>query len=317
VAGASFERFHEKTCPTDGRLAFVTTKDGNSEVYVMNPDGSGLGNISNNVMNDLDPTWAPDCMWIAYSSDRDGFESGTFETFVAAVDGSSTYRLTLVPEGAGGDQQPKWSPDGGHIAFNRGHDVYVIKPDGSGLTWVAFGTSVTWSPDGQKLSYRHPIGDFPTDQYEVNVDGTERRLIAAGEPPPRDCFQDVLSPDGTKRACMTTRDASNQEVYVIDVASGRELNITNNLSSTDTAPAWSPDSRQIAFSSNRNGAFEIFVINADGTDLRQITHADPASCCGDQDPSWSADGTQISFRTQRNGSELRCRIGVNGSGATC
>jgi Tol biopolymer transport system component len=90
--------------------------------------------------------------------------------------------------------------------------------------------------------------------------------------------------------------ADGTDLYVIDVASGEESRVTNDVY-MDQHPRWSPDGTQIAFSSNRDGDFEIFVINADGSGLRQVTR----NSADDQHPAWSSDGNLLCFISDRPG----------------
>ena len=78
----------------------------------------------------------------------------------------------------------------------------------------------------------------------------------------------------------------------MDVATGAVTTLFDSSpTSYDSAPAWSPDGRQIAFESNLDGDMEIYVMNADGTNVRQITH----NTLWDEGPAWSPDGTKFVF----------------------
>ena len=115
----------------DGRLlAFRTNRDGNNEIYVMAPDGSGPMNLTNHPASDTDPAWSPDGSQIAFVSDRTGDE----EIYVMSADGSNPNRLT---QNEGKDTYPVWSPDGERIAYyseipgRKNLDIYVMRADGS------------------------------------------------------------------------------------------------------------------------------------------------------------------------------------------
>lgn len=111
-----------------GKIVFETDRDGNAEIYVMNPDGSGLTNLTNHPGNDGTPSLSHNGRKIAFSSDRDG----NLEIYTMNSDGSEQTRLTF--NGAR-DNQPNWSPHGKKIAFTSFRDdnleVYVMNADGS------------------------------------------------------------------------------------------------------------------------------------------------------------------------------------------
>jgi len=92
------------------KIAFESHRDGNGEIYVMNTDGSGLQNLTNDPSFDIWPAWSPDGTRIAFSSDRDGLDN----IYVMNADGSGLRKLT---NSHGNTYGPVWSPDGSHIAF--------------------------------------------------------------------------------------------------------------------------------------------------------------------------------------------------------
>ena len=87
-----------------GRIAFYSGRDLNREIYVMNADGSGQTNLTNNAADDRYPAWSPDGIRIAFSSSRDGNQ----EIYVMNADGSGQTNLTNNPAP---DYEPAWSPE--------------------------------------------------------------------------------------------------------------------------------------------------------------------------------------------------------------
>ena len=129
-----------------GKIAFAR----NNEIYVMNADGSGATNITNNAVFDGQPAWSPDGTKIAFFTNRDS----TDEIYVMSADGSDPTRLTFNTES---DEYPAWSPDGAKIVFTSARDgnkeIYVVNADGSGLARLtahpANDKRPAWSPDGK------------------------------------------------------------------------------------------------------------------------------------------------------------------------
>ena len=86
------------------------------------------------------------------------------------------------------------------------------------------------------------------------------------------------------------------EVYVMDTDGGNPQNLTNDPND-DRHPSWSPDGKQIVFSSDRDGNGEIYVMEVDGNNQRRLTNNPNL----DKFPSWSPDGERIAFMSQRDG----------------
>jgi TolB protein len=88
--------------PSTARIAFVSNRDGNDEIYGMNADGTGQTRLTNNPAWDSDPAWSPDGSQIAFVSDRDG----NLEVYVINADGTGPTNLTNNPAD---DDRPAWS----------------------------------------------------------------------------------------------------------------------------------------------------------------------------------------------------------------
>ena len=113
---------------TNGKIAFTNTRDINTEIYVMNPDGGSQLRLTINPAFDADPAWSPDGTRIVFMSTRDANE----EIYVMNADGSNQTRLT---NNSALDRTPAWSPDGAQIVFasNRdsgNFDIFAMNADG-------------------------------------------------------------------------------------------------------------------------------------------------------------------------------------------
>jgi TolB protein len=145
--------------PDGQRIAFMSNRGGNEDIFVVNVDGAGMVNVTQSRGTDRTPVWSPDGRRIAFRSDRDG----NGEVYAMNADGSGLQRLTRNPASDGG---PVWSPDGRKILFERfrhgNSDIWVMNRDGSGqrnLTpdvrpaRIARDSSPAWSPAGRLIAF--------------------------------------------------------------------------------------------------------------------------------------------------------------------
>ena len=288
----------------DTRIAFMSTRSGNGEIHLMNPDGKRVRRFTRHFEYDSAPAWSPDGRKIAFSSFRDlhrprGIILG--EIYVMNVDGTNLINLTQAPERA--DLRSSWSPDGRQIAFESidfsfNRDVWVMEADGGNLRNLtnhhAWDRDPDWSPDGRQIAFESDRnGDWEfeiwgnLDIYVMNTDGTNPINLTNN---PAEDGEPAWSPDGRQIAFSSNRDG-NTEVYVMNADGTTPINLTNHPAE-DFHPAWSPDGRQIAFSSNRDGNWqkdrndnwEVYVMNADGANPINLTNH-PAI---DSSPSWGS-----------------------------
>ena len=292
----SADDWHPAWSPDGARIAFVSDRDGNDEIYVMNADGSGVRRLTNNSANDRYwyPAWSPDGARIAFTSSRDGNE----DIYVMNADGSGVRRLT---NNFADDWVPAWSPDGTRIAFGSERDgndeIYVMNADGSGVRRLTNNFAddwyYSWSPDGTRIAFGSDR-DGNDEIYVMNADGSGVRRLT------NNSANDLLpawSPDGARIAFVSDRDG-NEEIYVMNADGSGVRRLTNNFVG-DWVPLWSPDGTRIAFGSERTYIeHKIYVMNADGTGVRRLTNY-----LIDEDDSlhWSPDGARIAFRSASNG----------------
>ena len=137
----------------DGRISFISDRDGDLEIYVMNSDGSGVTQLTHNQASDSMPSWSPDGRRIAFTSDRDG----DLEIYVMNSDGSGVTQLT---HNQASDSMPFWSPDGRRIAFASDRDgdyeIYVMNLYGSDVRQLTHNEAddflTGWLPDPDATS---------------------------------------------------------------------------------------------------------------------------------------------------------------------
>ena len=228
-------------------------------LWTINPDGSDPKAVAN---SGFFAAWAPDHRVIAFSdADRPG---GGLHLVNAA---GERYGLTT---GVVKDSEPSWSPDGSKLAFAR---IDTASTDGYSGIWV------------------------------INRDGSNLRRVAITPA----CFNrdPAWSPDGTKIAfwssgrdhCSGGPDEGSYELYTLTLSTGEVKRL--GTATNSGAPAWSPDGKTIAFSSDGYGGegFEICVMASDGSNVQRIT----TSAGDDTGPAWSPDGRQIAFRSDREG----------------
>lgn len=230
--------------PDGTKIVFLSFRDGNGEIYIMNPDGSRQIRLTNNPASDNWPAWSPDGTKIAFTSDRDG----NYEIYVMNADGSGQTRLTNNPMT---DYSPSWSPDGTKIAFTRRTSgtsgaIFFMNPDGSGQIPIINTASeiddcVDWSPDGTRIAFQKLIAIPGSNSYgeifTANANGTGQLNISNN---PANDYCPSWSPDGTKIAFATTRDGGVSEIYIMNADGSGPTNITNTLYPNAFNPDWQP-----------------------------------------------------------------------------
>lgn len=249
-----------------GTLSFLTTRDGNFEVYSMDANGQNVRNLTNNKALDFWSSWSPDGKQILFYSNRDGNN----EIYVMDADGNNPRNLSHHPSH---DYLPAWSPDGTKIAFtsNRDHssrEIYTMNADGSNVlrltTNEEFEEVPTWSPDGDKILFARQVKEPDDTSHAANgeifimdADGkNERRLTNKKGYDSGAKF----SPDGKKIAFYGPNEEKNFEIFIMNSDGSNLTNLTQDILE-DYSPSWSPDGQWIAYSSGTPAQYDVWVIH--------------------------------------------------------
>jgi Tol biopolymer transport system component len=206
------------------------------------------------------------------------------------ADGTEVKRLTTSP---GIDANPEWSPDGAYIAFNstRGGntDIYVMKSDGSDQQRATIGAGVdifpAWGPDnevawcstGTRRDLDIVFNIFTPGLYLDSLAHINLFASRANE-----CAPD-WSPNGSLVFTSDYDGKNNWNIFVEGRRKNQKARRVTDDPGIDSYPAWSPDGDKIAFTSQRDGNANIYVMNADGRDVTRLTN----STADDGIPAWS------------------------------
>ena len=200
--------------------------------------------------NDMRPAWSADGARIAFFSSR----SGNYDIWVMNADGGNQRQLTDDPAD---DRRPAWSPDGMHLAFDSDRagtrDIWVMDADGGNLRQLTSGPAQdsfpAWSPDGNGIAFYSYEGGV-LDIWAVGVKG-------------------FLQGDETGQPGRVTHNLADERLDQCTFACH--------------VPAWSPDSRQIAYQADHS---QIWVVGADGSAPHPLTSGEKH----EHFPWWTQDG---------------------------
>lgn len=240
------------------RIAFTSTRSGNYDVYIMNQDGSDQVNLTGNEAAD----------WVYYADERLVFASnrlgdyreGEYDLYIVHPDSGEARRLTQFPVY---DSHLSSSPDGNRFAVcsdKAGNlEIYVIDTLGNELA---------------RLTKNH----FDDSDPDWSPDGSQM-LLRSNRKGAWSIWK--MNSDGSNPVQLTKH--SGDDTYQAQLGEG--------------PPKWSPDGSKILFFSYREGNWDLYTMNPDGSDLQNLTN----SQFNETWPSWSPDGRRIAYCTDQDG----------------
>lgn len=237
--------------PNGQKIAFVSQRDGNRDIYVMDAEcltevstcDQNVVNVTRHPADDWTPAWSPDGQRLVFSSIRAGnWEIFAVEVACMADPESCPDQTTQITSDGNANILPVWSPDGSRIAFSSkasgNWDIYTMNNSGSAVRQIttdpANDLSPAWSPDGKQIA------------FETNRDG-------------------------------------NVEVYVMSANGANPRNISNFSLANDHGPTWSPDGQFLVFYANREGNWDIFSTTLDNQTTLNLTNTPTRD---EQTPAW-------------------------------
>jgi Tol biopolymer transport system component len=243
--------------PHGHRIAYwsVWQKGGQRDLYTVPADGGEPVAVTNDQPTDWFPVWSPDGDYIYFSSDR----GGSMNLWRIAVDeqtGRSVGKCEPVTSGVTAAAQPSLSSNGRLIAF----------------------TATTQTANIERADFDPITGTVQGLPQPIS------RLTGRVQ-------HAAVSPDGEWIACTATD--RQEDLILLRKDGGERRQLTNDIYK-DRGPDWAPDGKRLAFYSDRSGKYEIWAINADGSNLTQLSRTTENSITF---PLWSRDGSRLSFNS--------------------
>jgi hypothetical protein len=272
--------------------------DGERQIFLTDPDGAPVVQLTRESRGAGPPAWSPDGRRLAYLTGAGSAGAGPAQVVQPGVPFLAAQLVIIAADGSGrrvvadrlstplGGSDLNWSPDGSRLlftgpgsgSFDRG-DVWVVNADGSGarsLTNDASGldSGAEWSPDGNRIVYGHTVESGPTGESStirvMNADGSGQVVVAG---PFANVFLGKFSwaPNGGRIVYHRGPPSGNANIFALDPDGSNQVQLTTT--GDNGAPAWSPDGSRIAFTSDRDGAAfgSVYTMRPDGSGVSMTT----------------------------------------------
>lgn len=274
--------------PETAKIVFRSMRDGNFEIYSMNPDGSDQKNLTQHRANDYAPVWSPTGEQILFTSDRDGIP----DLYLMDADGTNVRQVfkKLI-----GREFPTWSPDGKALAYHRFHtfSIYTASIDGKNEEKLADGLWPKWSPNGAEIAFMASEfvwadnGNLRFPDASVEIINLQTHVKEKLLPKSISTYRPIWGPDSDQITFSwngrqengfleANRRVHTIDIYVVNrdgsglrkiIGSGENIGVSN--------PAWSPRGNELIYNIYNHqgrGSRQLFKTTLDGGVPEQLTH---------------------------------------------
>ena len=247
------------------KIAFISNRNGNDELFMMDYDGQNQTRLTFNKRTDYMPAWSADGNKIAFTS---------YQITDAVLYLLDLYQQKITAISSKGTNfSPSFSPNGRRIAFCSTMDgdaeIYVANSNGKRIKRLTFNNAIdtapTWSPTSREIAFTSNRGGTP-QIYIMDAEGSNLRRVSFGG-----SYHDApaWSPTGD-RIVYVSRIDNLFDLYILNLRTKQITKLTES-NARNESPSWSPDGRHIIFSSNLSGTVQLYKIDYDGTNLRRLT----------------------------------------------
>jgi TolB protein len=271
-----------------GRLAFFTLGESvESEIVLIDADGSNRQVLTDNQVFDGEPDWSPDGQYLAFES----MLAGNSDIYIAPVGNGplTPDDLRQITSGTEPDRHPDWSPDGSLIAYESGSgdrsEIVVVQIDGGMLNRLTSNDfadrAPRFSPDGTQIAFmtnRRGVWEIALMDYP----GGEVREIF--DCPADDCRFPAWSPDGRFLAYNTlSEDGEAGSIFALDVATGRSMPLVEE--GENGRPAWSGDGLSLYFNRTEGDTTDLYRLDLQSREITRLTETQS----NDYAPDWTGE----------------------------
>ena len=281
-------------------IAFSSDRDGNREVYTVDPATGDERNLTESIGDEFAPTLSPDGKLVAFLS------SSGEDVGIEVIEASGEGRQPIsAGPGRYGSQQ--WAPDGSRLAYiaeiGGRPAIYVGGIEGKPpllLTTIRADEVSSWSPNGKSVAFSVRQGE-EQGVYIRNPDGVnEFRLTDTPD------YGPIWSPDSKRFAFISVRDG-NPEIYIMNI-NGTEQRRLTETDAPEYDLSWSPNGKFLMFVTGTGDLAEIYITDPDAAGHIRLTHNEVR----DDQPAWSPNGKQIVFVSDLDGDAEIFLMGSDG-----